>query len=314
MVVRNITNCSTQRQSCFRTLVSKMHAITVRIGALTVLMLPICLGLGRVEAAQHVQFETARYLPGPLQVRQARERGEAVQRAPAQQIDGYLTKPEGDGPFPAIVLLHSCAGLSDGFKSPTVDTNAAKLFRSWGYVLLAVDSFTTRGITQTCMGEPPRLSRAADAYGAQAFLEKQSFVDPKRIVLLGFSAGGNATLAAIDAHDAPLFENEHPFKGAVAFYPYCTADRVTVPLLILVGELDDWTPAETCRRFATSQSQEGGGPVKLVVYPGTYHAFDIQVLQPGRMMYGHWLEYNPVAAKQAVQDVREFLSTLVGQP
>ncbi len=284
------------------------------IGALIVLNSPIWLGLGRVEAAQHVQFESARYLPGPLQVRQARERGEAVQRAPAQQIDGYLTKPDGEGPFPAIVLLHSCGGLSDAFKSPTVDSYAAKLFKSWGYVLLAVDSFTSRGITQTCMAEPALFSWVADAYGAQAHLERQNFVDPKRIVLLGFSAGGNATLAAIEARDAPLFENAHPFKGAIAYYPNCTADRVSIPLLILIGELDDWTPAETCRRFAASQSKEGGAPVKLVVYPGTYHAFDIQALQPSRLMYGHWLEYNPVAAKQAVQDAREFLSTLIGRP
>jgi len=278
-------------------------------------MLPIWLGLGRVEAAEHVQFETARYLPGPLQVRQARERGEAVQRAPAQQIDGYLTKPDGAGPFPAIVLLHSCAGLSDAFKSPTIDSNAARLFTSWGYVLLAVDSFATRGITQTCLGgETIYFSRAADAYGAQAFLEQQSFVDPKRIVLLGFSMGGNATLTAIEARDAPLFENEHPFKGGIAFYPNCDVNEVRVPLLILIGELDDWTPAEACRRFVASQSKEASSSIKLVVYPGTYHSFDAPVLQPGRMMYGHWLEYNPVAAKQAAQEVREFLRALIGRP
>ena len=292
-----------------------MRSITIgTISALIVLTLPIWLGPNGAEAAEHVQFEAARYLPGPLQVRQAHERGEAVQRASAQQIDGYLTKPEGEGPFPAIVLLHGCGGLFDAFKSPTVDSNVAKLFRSWGYVLLAVDSFTTRGITQTCLGEPTYLSRTADAYGAQAFLEQQSFVDPKRIVLLGFSAGGNATLAAIEARDAPLFENQHPFKGAIAYYPNCTVDRVTVPLLILVGELDDWTPADTCRRFAASQSKEGGALVKLVVYRGAYHAFDIQAAQPGRMMYGHWLEYNPAAAKKAAQEVRDFLSALVGRP
>jgi len=164
------------------------------------------------------------------------------------------------------------------------------------------------------MGEPALLSRAADAYGARAFLEQQRFVDPERIVLLGFSAGGNATLAAIEAHDAPLFENERRFKGAIAYYPNCTGNRATVPLLILVGELDDWTPAETCRRFAASQSNEGGCPVKLVVYPGTYHAFDFPALQPGRMMFGHWLEYNPAAAKQAIQEVREFLSALFCRP
>ena len=67
-------------------------------------------------AAERVQFESARYPPTPLQVRLARERGETPAPPPAQTIDGYLTKPQGAGPFPALVHLHSCAGLPKAFK------------------------------------------------------------------------------------------------------------------------------------------------------------------------------------------------------
>ena len=68
-------------------------------------------------AAERVQFESARYQLGPLQLRLARERGETVARPPAEIISGYLTKPNGAGPFPAVVHLHGCNGLSKAFKS-----------------------------------------------------------------------------------------------------------------------------------------------------------------------------------------------------
>src|SRR5213075_1892241 len=70
-------------------------------------------------AAERVQFESARYQLGPLQLRLARERGETVARPPAEIISGYLTKPNGAGPFPAVVHLHGCNGLSKAFKSGT---------------------------------------------------------------------------------------------------------------------------------------------------------------------------------------------------
>ena len=50
--------------------------------------------LAPARAAERVQFESARYQPGPLQLRLARERGETVARPPADMIDGYLTKPD----------------------------------------------------------------------------------------------------------------------------------------------------------------------------------------------------------------------------
>ena len=45
------------------------------------------------------------------------------------------------------------------------------------------------------------------------------------------------------------------------------------PLLILIGENDDWTPAEPCRKL-TEVAQQAGYPVALKVYPGAHHSFD----------------------------------------
>ena len=261
-------------------------------------------------AAERLQFESARYQAGPLQQRLARERGEAVARPPAEIIDGYLTKPQGNGPFPAIVYLHGCGGLPKDFTSGTAKHFWSEQLAAWGYVVLAADSFTTRGIEQVCTGNSSATPRIADAYGALAYLATLPFVDASRIALVGFSHGGTTALGTVAMRDAGLFENDagRTFKAAVAFYPTCSSDgTMTVPTLILIGELDDWTPAVLCTTMMKNRSG-AGSPVRLVVYPGTHHGFDLAALRQGRQIFGHWLEYNAAATEQAAEEMRKFLA------
>jgi dienelactone hydrolase len=267
--------------------------------------------LDPARAAERLQFESARYQIGPLQQRLARERGEAIARPPAEIIDGFLIKPEGNGPFPAVVHLHGCNGLPKAFKAGADEGQWSKQLAAWGYVVLVVDSFTTRGIEQACTAIGHGIAaRIGDAYGALAYLAAQPFVDANRIALLGFSQGAITALSLVGARDFEMFENEvdHKFKAAVAFYPACPADgTMTVPTLILIGELDDWTRAVGCRSMMEERTG-AGSPVRLIVYPGAYHAFDVMALQPGREMYGHRIEYNETAARQAIDEVRRFLA------
>lgn len=271
----------------------------------------ICLPADALHAAERVQFESARYQAGPLQQRLARERGEAVARPPAEIISGYLTKPKGGGPFPAVVHLHGCNGLSKAFKEGADKGQWSEQLAAWGYVVLVVDSFTTRGIEQACTtAGKSTAARVGDAYGALAYLAAQPFVDPNRIALLGFSQGAITALSLVGAREYELFENEadRKFKAAVAFYPTCPADgTMTVPTLILIGELDDWTRAVACTNMMASRTGAGSA-VRLTVYPGAHHSFDVVALQPGREMFGHRVEYNAAAAEAATEEVRQFLA------
>jgi dienelactone hydrolase len=47
--------------------------------------------------------------------------------------------------------------------------------------------------------------------------------------------------------------------------------------------------------------------LELVVYPGVHHSFFYPELQPGRKMFGYWLEYNEEAATDATRRMRECL-------
>jgi dienelactone hydrolase len=258
-----------------------------------------------VSADELVKFDSAAYVVGKLQQRLARERGEIPTVAPATTIEGYLSKPNGSGPFPAVVYLHGCDGLSGNARSI-----AAQVITGWGYVSLAVDSFATRGIKEAC--DQPMPDRQADALGALLYLSKLAFVDPKRIAVFGSSQGGIVALQLASTYPAELFAipDELKFRGAVAYYPLCSVatDQLTIPTIILIGELDDWTPAKDCERLMERRAGKGA-PVKLVIYPGAYHAFNVAALRNGMHAYGHWVKYDADAAQRSVLEVHDFLAT-----
>ena len=224
------------------------------------------------------------------------------------RVMGYIAKPASAGPHPAIVVLHSCAGFSN-------HTLAwADALARMGYVALAIDSFQPRGFVERCTVSFP--DQALDAWRARDFLARQSYVDGDQIGVLGFSMGGISALAVMERG---LIEQLHPakFKAAVALYPRCTefSGDMVGPTLVLIGEKDDWTPAQECRDMIAGRSGIGltrpvadRSMVRLVVYPGAYHSFDLPDLRfiDGFRAFGHWLAYDDAATRDAFKQVREF--------
>jgi dienelactone hydrolase len=210
-----------------------------------------------------------------------------------------LTRPAGAGPFPAVVILHDCSGL--GPKSSGAPWRWSTLLTRRGYVTIWPDSFAPRGRPNGVCADAalPRIAhdeRAADAYAALAYLRSLPFVDARRVAVMGGSHGGSGTLAAIV--DTPRNAERGPigFAAAIALYPACGrsfgswsvtrtrqsgrpslayegAFKPRAPLLILIGELDDWTPAEPCRQLAAA-ARAAGYPVEIEVYPTAHHSFD----------------------------------------
>ena len=194
-------------------------------------------------------------------------------RVGPDQIPARLLKPEGPGPFPAIVLAHDCSGL--GPKSSGTPGRWAAELVALGYVVILPDSFSTRGFPDGVCTDPSRRridvsprNRARDAHDAAAYLRTLPYVDAKRIGLMGGSHGGATTLFGM---------LQGGFSAGMALYPRCEAMRgiyrPSAPVRILTGEKDDWTPAEPCRKLAEDASA-AGLPVSIKIYPGAHHAFD----------------------------------------
>jgi len=229
-------------------------------------------------------------------------------------LQGYLRQTNRPGASPAVVLLHSCNG---GWRR--LDERWGKRIASWGYVTLTIDSFGPRGIKNTCDSGAP-VDLAFDAYRALNFLVQQPFVDPTRVAALGFSQGGWLALTSVE-RGAIEHSSPNKFHAAIAFYPPCLGFKgnMTVPTLILIGERDDWTPAVECRNmvdgrddWGISRQKSEGAPIKLLVYPGAYHAFDVPTLQTPTEFLGHRLEFNQPATERSTIALREFLDATIG--
>jgi dienelactone hydrolase len=211
-----------------------------------------------------------------------------------EEIPVAISRPEGPGPFPAVVIMHDCSGL--GPRSSGAPGRWARELGARGYVTVIPDSFTTRGHpdgvctdASPSRGEVAPSRRVRDAYAALVHTRALPYVDGRRVGLMGGSHGGSTTLASMaapqNAWDPLAREKRAGFAAAVALYPSCgttlgtwRADgtgtyRPVAPLLILIGEKDDWTPAAPCVKLVAS-TRATEHPAVITVYPGAHHSFD----------------------------------------
>lgn len=240
-----------------------------------------------------------------------------------RQIPGHLYRPDGLGPFPAVVLLHGCHGVSDSTR------DWARWFRDQGYVALIVDSWAARSMTEGCSPQStdlPNTERFDDAVGALRFLHTRPEVDRGRVGVIGWSNGGVFAMALVNgpsherARRRSVILPEPGFQAAVAVYPggcYSLVNELAVrPLLVLLGDADDWTLPGPCVEMVNAMRGRGGD-VSIVLYPGAVHYFDVvgqartflpeveNRNKPGGCC-GATVAYDPAAAADAHRRVAEF--------
>ena len=239
-------------------------------------------------------------------------------------IEATLVRPAGPGPFPAVVQLHGCAGLeAQSFRW-------ARWLAERGYVALVMDSFGPRGVKGDCRSgpdDPAITARFDDAFGALRYLQSQTYVRADRVAAIGWSQGGVYAMAVING---PSLERARRrgvalpatgFAAGIGVYPggcfSLVNEQVIRPLLVLIGEADDWTPAAKCREMVEAMRGRGADAA-IVTYPGAYHYFDVEGQRlevqahvendnrPGG--FGATVSYQAEAAMDARRRVEEFLA------
>lgn len=192
-----------------------------------------------------------------------------------QQITGTLIVPLTPPIWPVVVMLHSASGQG------VIDWTYAELLMNAGYAVLAVDSFSQRGVyrtvdDQTCVSEA---AMVLDAYVARDVLAADPRIDPERIAVLGFSKGGIAALySAFDRVRSAA--GAAPFAAHDAHYPWCglrlVEPRTTgAPILLQIGDSDSVTPLAFCEALVEEVGTiDPNVDVTLVIYPEARHAFD----------------------------------------
>jgi len=238
-----------------------------------------------------------------------------------------LLKPDGPGPFPAIVLHHQCAGLR------TLDGKPNRSMGEWaraaiqhGYVALLIDSLDQRGVASVCEGSKngvnfPRGVR--DAMQAADYLRTLPYIDKKRIAHVGFSWGAMVALIGGSKELREVLPGSQGFEAAVALYPGRLTTRpsngappfeivrnsIDHPLLVLMGDKDVETPADECVRKLQA-AKEAGAPVEWYVFRDATHCWDCDHLNgTSRTRRGINIVYrfNPGITEEAKRRVFEFL-------
>jgi len=234
----------------------------------------------------------------PHLVKFAYENPYAQQKGETLELKAYLSRPEGEGPFPAVVLLHGCSGVAPRSRM------WAERLNGWGYAAMIVDSFGPRWVVNGCHGEVSKDERAYDAYAAKSYLSSLPFIDANRIALMGFAHGGETAMCAINEECLPD-PAESPFAATIAFYPDCTGNLTsnTSPLLVLIGEMEDWASTEACHNL--DEKPRDKHDADFIFYANAHHGFDV----PGcnRIYLGHRVKYDKPAAADAQIRVKGFL-------
>lgn len=185
-----------------------------------------------------------------------------------RSIPASFDKPEGAGPFPAVVLLHSCGGIEGHLY------DWSGFFKARGYASLIVNSFGARGQgpcpNRTGTMEWGNIQMVKDAYGALDYLAAQPGIDRDRIYVMGFSLGGWAVRAV--ANQPPL-SKANGFRAGMVLYADCLNYRETLnfPTLVVIGSLD-LPDANTCR---TVMERKSSPQLEAHIIEGAYHAFDV---------------------------------------
>jgi dienelactone hydrolase len=197
-------------------------------------------------------------------------------------LKAVVYRPEGPGPFAAVVAMHGCAGLYDRANA------VSARYRDWAqhltkanFVVVFPDSYGSRGLGSQCMVRNRSVrtdrERVGDADAVRAWLQGQSDIQADRISLLGWSNGGISVLWTVRRR-AGAKPDGQDFRSAVALYPGCSrlanaAWSARIPTLVLIGDSDDWSSAQACEQMIAG-ARGRSARTQIVVYPGAYHDFD----------------------------------------
>ncbi len=201
-------------------------------------------------------------------------------------VAGEFRIAQGTGRLPVVVLMHGSSGVGANIE-PWV-----RQFNSMGISTFVIDGFSGRGLTvvgpnQALLG---RLNLIIDIYRSLEILAHHPRVDPDRIVLMGFSRGGQAALyASLDRFNELWNKSGVRFAGYIPFYPDCSTtylgdtEVAARPIRIFHGTPDDYNPVASCKTYV-ARLKDAGRDVVLTEYPDSQHAFDSGLLGVSSMV------------------------------
>jgi len=207
---------------------------------------------------------------------------------------GLLYLPHGNGPHPAIVVIHEWWGLNDWIKEQAAN------YAKQGYVALAVDLYRGKvadnpETAHELMRGLPQDQGVRDLVAAVHFLESRKDVKRGDMGAVGWCMGGG--YAAQLAIAAPSLKAVAINYGALPTDKSQLA-RIHAAILGNFGGKDQGIPPEAVHNFEAAMKSLGKS-VDAKIYPDSGHAFENPNNKAG---------YRPEDASDALQRIDQFLA------
>jgi len=216
-----------------------------------------------------------------------------------EAVQGVLYTPTGNGPFPAIIVIHEWWGLNDWVKE-----QASKLAGE-GYAALAIDLY--RGKVAKTSDEAHEIMRGVpedrakrDLHAAYAFLASQPIVKKDRIGAIGWCMGGGYSLDV--ALQEPALAADVINYGHLATDPEALK-KINAPILGIFGAQDRGIPVADVRKFGETLDNMGK-KIEIKIYDDAGHGFQNPNNKDG---------YRAADAADAWKRITDFLATRLRQ-
>jgi len=276
-----------------------MQNLIGRLGIITLIAIGVTFTTGSVSAGERCSPLSGRCFEWPL-----------VPNGTALEIistSGVWSKPEGNGPFPAIIIAESCGG-----SKPAVDEMWPAFFNSLGYATYTpriLDEFGERYCPNLrfVASNSNRTKMLRILYSALDEMHGKEYVNNNSIGIIGFSLGGILIRDAGEIKDLKS-PGGNKFKYAINVYGNCTllerqGDNITT--LMLLAERDT---AKEKHKMCEKVQDQGFENMSWHIIKDAYHAFDDDTQTSGKTdVGGNTMEYSKDATNEAKDVIRNFL-------
>jgi len=222
--------------------------------------------------------------------------------------------------YPAVILMHSCAGIT--YKNESDLRRWKSVLLNAGYAVLVMDHLSSRGVSRNC-GRYRLINRSRlvkDVYQATDFLSSSQQIDKTKIFTLGFSLGAMTGASAASRSQYSYHGMSKPRPRAVAgLYGGCVYGRgfywlhtdTDLPILWLMGGKDKEAPAEDCQ--GVFKQLRNKDLVATHLYPEATHCWDCKDLDgfSKRAGNGEYViyQYNSAYTKDSEKRVLDYFNS-----
>ncbi len=221
---------------------------------------------------------------------------------------GHLAAPDGDGPYPGVLVVHDWFGVGDHVRV------RCEMLARLGYVALAADIYG-EGVRPTTGAQASELARGfygdlsllrGRARAGLARLASEPGVDPSRLAAIGYCFGGSTVLQL--ARSGADLAGVVSFHGGLQTGPPGEAAAIRASVLVLTGASDPVVPDSAVTAWEDELRQAPEAEWQVVTYSGAMHAFTV----PGTDAPEHGSQFQPTAERRSWVAMKEFLAEILG--